>query len=226
MRKTGIILTFAGLTSYTTGTLLMVNYMNKTPFRDWGAEGGAFATDIRREIGDLETWRMDVRGKPREPVQISFAGVSAVPDRYTVVLVDDDRGRSVDLRTAPIYAFAPSTPVSHFRIAVGVSDAVRGLLEDAMPKEFSLGQNFPNPFNPSTTIPVTVPRTSPVTLRVYSILGELVRTLHIGLLEMGRHSFEWDGTTQEGRTVSAGVYLVQLATEGGQRFVGKMVLVK
>jgi hypothetical protein len=193
---------------------------------EWGAEGGAFATDIRREGGDLQTWLLDVRAKPRQPVQISFAGVSTVPDQYGVVLLDDDRGRSVDLRAAPAYPFRPATPVSHFRIAVGVGDAVRGLLEDMVPKEFALDNNFPNPFNPSTTIPVAVPRTSPVAVRVYSILGELVRTLHAGPLEAGRHSFEWDGTTQEGRAVSAGVYLVQLTTEGGQRFVGKMLLIK
>ncbi len=193
---------------------------------EWGAEGGAFATDIRREVGDPETWRMEIRGKPRQPVRISFGGVSTVPQRFTVVLVDDDRGCSVDLRAAPVYAFTPSTPVSHFRIAVGTGDAVRGLLEDLLPKEFALDNNFPNPFNPSTTIPVTVPKTSPVAVRVYSILGELVRTLHSGPLEAGRHSFEWDGTTQEGRAVSAGVYLVQLTTEGGQRFVGKMLLIK
>jgi len=193
---------------------------------EWGAQGGAFATDIRRESGDLQIWLMDVRARPRQPVNISFAGVSTVPDRYSVVLVDDDRGRSVDLRTAPAYAFTPATPVSHFRIAVGIGDSVRGFLEDTLPKEFALENNFPNPFNPSTTIPVTVPRTSAVAVRVYSILGELVRTLHTGSLEAGRHSFEWDGTSQEGRAVSAGVYLVQLTTEGGQRFVGKMLLIK
>ena len=181
---------------------------------------------MRREIGELQTWTMEVRATPRQPVQLTLDGVSTVPDRFAVVLVDDDRARSIDLRVAREYLITPSTLVSHFRIGIGAEDAVRGLMEDALPREFALDNNFPNPFNPSTTIPVTVPRTSLVALRVYSILGELVRTLHVGPLEAGRHRFSWDGVNQEGRSVSAGVYLIHLSTEGGQRFDGKMVLIK
>ena len=193
---------------------------------EWGAESASFATDVRREIGELQTWTMEVRATPGRSVQLTFSGMSAVPERYGVVLVDDEHSRSIDLRAAPEYVFAPATPVSRFRIGVGAEDAVRGLMKDALPKEFALDNNFPNPFNPSTTIPVTVPRTSNVELRVFSILGELVTTLHAGPLEAGRHLFSWDGANREGRAVSAGVYLVQLTTEGGQRFVEKMVLIK
>jgi hypothetical protein len=193
---------------------------------EWGADSGPFATDIRKVVGALESWPMHVRSTPRQPVKLLFVGVASVPGHYRVVLVDDDRGRAVDLRTTPEYDFTPTTAVSHIRIAVGAEDAVRELLEDTMPKEFALGNNFPNPFNPSTTIPVTVPWTSTVSLRIYTVLGERVRTLYAGVLAAGRHAFDWDGTSDQGSAVSAGVYLVQLNTEGGHRFVGKMLLIK
>jgi hypothetical protein len=193
---------------------------------EWDPDGGAFATDIRRVVGDLEVWPMVVRSSPGQPVQFSFTGVSTVPGEYSVVLVDDDRGRSIDLRSVPRYEFTPATAVTHFRIAVGSEAAVRGLLEEVLPDAFALGSNYPNPFNPSTTIPVTVPRASSVALRIYSILGEQVRTLHAGPLEAGRHSFAWDGRSDHGGPVSAGMYVVYLSVDGGQRFTGKMLLVK
>jgi hypothetical protein len=193
---------------------------------DWGGGSAGFATDIRGVVGNLETWPLRIRALPKEPVRLAFVGVSAVPEQLSVVLIDDDRALSEDLRATPSYVFVPSTPVSRFRIAVGSESAVRELLDEALPKEFALGNNFPNPFNPSTKIPVTVPWKSSVALRVYTVLGELVRTLYIGPLEAGRHTFEWDGTTNQGWTVSAGVYLIQMSAEGGQQFVGKMLLIK
>ena len=143
-----------------------------------------------------------------------------------MVLIDDDRTRSVDLRKEPAYRFMPAAPVSHFRIVVGSEEAVRGVLENLLPKEYALGNNFPNPFNPSTTIPVAIPRNSAVVLKVYTILGEEVRTLYAGPIEAGRHWFVWDGTNEQGRSVSSGVYLIRLTADGGQRFVGKMLLMK
>ncbi|MBP1653894.1 MAG: Ig domain protein, group 1 domain protein, partial [Bacteroidetes bacterium] len=124
---------------------------------EWGGESGPFATDIRGMIGDLQSWPLRIRATPRQPVQLSFVGVASIPEQHRVMLVDEDRGRSVDLRAAQAYTFTPTTPVSRFRVAVGSDEAVRGLVEEMLPREFSLGNNFPNPFNPSTTIPVTVP---------------------------------------------------------------------
>lgn len=193
---------------------------------EWGADSGPFATDMRGGISELESWPMRVRSTPGQPVQLNFVGLSSVPGHHSVYLVDDDRGLSADLRAASEYGFTPATAVSHFRIAVGGEEAVRGLAEDAVPKEFALGHNFPNPFNPSTTIPVVVPRIASVSLRVYSILGELVQTVYAGTLPIGRHAFQWDGVSDGGSPVSAGVYLIQLTADGGQRFVGKMVLIK
>ena len=174
----------------------------------------------------LETWQMDVRAKPRQPAKLSFTVVSAVQSHHRIVLIDDDHSRPVDLHADPVYRFTPATPVSHFRIVVGTEDAVRGVLDGTLPKEFALGNNFPNPFNPSTTIPVTVPWKSTVALHVYTVLGEQVRLLHNGPIAAGRHWFVWDGTNDQGRTVSSGVYFIRLVSDGGKSFIGKMVLMK
>jgi hypothetical protein len=192
----------------------------------WDPGGSVFATDMRAQVCTLETWPMSVRAPVHEPARLSFSGLSEIPAHHQVLLIDDNHGRSVNLRERSEYPFIPATPVSRFRIVVGTREATQGLLTDLLPKEFSLGSNFPNPFNPSTTIPVAVPRNSTLTLKVYTILGEDVQTLFAGLLEPGRYWFVWDGRNARGRTAASGVYVIRLTTDDGQHFTGKMLLMK
>jgi hypothetical protein len=192
----------------------------------WDPGGAVFATDIRKDIGTVETWPLSARVPVREPALLSFSGIGSVPSCYQVLLIDDERSRCVDLRESPAYRFVPATPLSHFRIAVGTQEATHDILADLLPKDFALGNNFPNPFNPSTTIPVAVPRTSTMALTVYSILGEEVATIFAGSLEPGRHWFLWSGRDVAGRPVSSGVYLIRLTVEGGKSLTGKMVLTR
>lgn len=67
---------------------------------------------------------------------------------------------------------------------------------EQIPASFSLSQNYPNPFNPSTTIEFALPRSSFVTLGVFSVLGEQVATLVSDNLNAGTHTVRWDGTGQ------------------------------
>jgi len=92
------------------------------------------------------------------------------------------------------------------------------------PGEFSLDQNYPNPFNPSTTIAYTVPEASKVSIRIYSIVGELVATLADGIVEPGYHSVEFDASR-----LTSGTYIYQVKAEGESKtFVDnkKMLLLK
>lgn len=79
---------------------------------------------------------------------------------------------------------------------------------------FSLGQNFPNPFNPSTTIPFTLDVPGLVTLTIYNIIGQKTRTLVDCELAAGEHNLIWDGRDDKGAGVSSGVYLCQLSKQG------------
>lgn len=117
----------------------------------------------------------------------------------------------------------PVAPVS-VRVNVDVVPAVRtnnGLI----PKRFSLYQNFPNPFNPSTTIRFDLPDRSRVILEIYNLLGERVATLVDSFVGAGRHSVVWNGRNENGQTVGSGVYLVRLRAG---HFAGtrKMLLLK
>lgn len=94
-----------------------------------------------------------------------------------------------------------------------------------MPTEYRLAQNFPNPFNPTTTIEFSVPNAADVSLQVFNIQGQLVRTLVSARLSAGVHHVEWDGLTDSGTAVGTGLYLYRMVAND---FVAtqKMILMK
>ena len=84
---------------------------------------------------------------------------------------------------------------------------------------------FPNPFNPATTIRFSLANASRVTIAVYGVNGDLVRTLVDGNLRRGDHTVEWDGTDAHGRGVATGVYFTRMVT-GSFKQTRKIVLLK
>ena len=82
--------------------------------------------------------------------------------------------------------------------------------ESIVPEEFALAQNFPNPFNASTTITFQLALPSRVELAIYSISGQRVRTLISDSLPAGHHRLQWDGHNDRGEPVASGAYLYQL----------------
>ncbi|MAE42516.1 hypothetical protein CMO93_01985, partial [Candidatus Woesearchaeota archaeon] len=79
-----------------------------------------------------------------------------------------------------------------------------------IPQEFALKGNFPNPFNPKTSIMFSLDITSPIVVKIYSILGQEISTLHSGILESGYHSMLWNGTDQFGKSVGSGIYIYRI----------------
>jgi hypothetical protein len=90
-----------------------------------------------------------------------------------------------------------------------------------------LNQNFPNPFNPSTVISFIKPRAGKVSLNIYNVRGQLVKTLidEGKELSAGEHRVVWHGVDNNGRGVASGVYFYRLET-GGESVVRRMVLMK
>jgi hypothetical protein len=101
-----------------------------------------------------------------------------------------------------------------------------------IPGEFALHQNFPNPFNPATRLSFDVPVKSTISLVIYNLLGEEVRTLMREERTPGSYTLQWDGRDGRGRNVSTGVYFCAFtgsATDGSRSTysaVRKMLLVK
>ncbi|MGA9115311.1 MAG: FlgD immunoglobulin-like domain containing protein [Bacteroidota bacterium] len=110
-------------------------------------------------------------------------------------------------------------------LAQGMETAEPG---PAIPEDFFLSANYPNPFNPSTTIAYGLPEPASVRLVVYDMVGREVATLEEGSRPAGYHRTRWDGRNGNGESVGSGVYIcrVEAAGSSGRTFsaLRKMVL--
>ena len=97
--------------------------------------------------------------------------------------------------------------------------------DENLPKIFSLQHNFPNPFNPTTTIQYTLPKASVVEILIFNTLGQKVRTLVNEQQQPGYYQVQWDGTNDLGQQLTSGIYFYQIIA-GEFTMMKKMLLVK
>ncbi|HVP07030.1 MAG TPA: FlgD immunoglobulin-like domain containing protein, partial [Candidatus Acidoferrum sp.] len=137
--------------------------------------------------------------KEKEPVQIAINGKRVYPD-----LVWSANGARV-------------------RLSAVTSDP--GNQPGGLPDHYVLNQNYPNPFNPGTQISFALPVAGKVTLEIFNVTGQHIRTLVDGAMTAGTHVVPWDGTDATGTPVAGGVYLYRL-TSGSFVEARKMILLK
>jgi len=95
----------------------------------------------------------------------------------------------------------------------------------SIPQQIKINGNYPNPFNPSTTISFTLPEPGMTKAVIYNIMGQEVRYLINYNMTAGNHKVVWNGKDDSGKSVSSGVYIVRI--ESGKRVVaGKMLMMK
>lgn len=94
-----------------------------------------------------------------------------------------------------------------------------------IPRVLELAQNFPNPFNPETTIEFVLPKNDMVKLEVYDLLGRRIATLIQGGLTAGQHRLVWRGSAEDGNGASSGIYYYRLTTSSGT-LARKMLLIR
>jgi hypothetical protein len=92
--------------------------------------------------------------------------------------------------------------------------------ENPVPIKFAIVNNYPNPFNPTTTINITVEIRHATSLNIYDINGRLIDLVFQGELEIGTHEFQWEGTNY-----SSGVYFIKMKS-GDYVQTRKMILLK
>ncbi len=85
--------------------------------------------------------------------------------------------------------------------------------DGTLPSRFTLNQNFPNPFNPSTAITFDLPRRARVVIEIYDIAGRQVRTLADRIFSAGSHIVTWDSRSNHGTAAASGVYLYRMSSE-------------
>jgi len=97
--------------------------------------------------------------------------------------------------------------------------------ESDTPVAFTVSPNYPNPFNPVTTIKFALPASARTTVNVFDLRGRLVKTLVNAEMVAAVHTVQWRGDDATGRPAAAGIYFYEVRS-GGHRDVGRMALVK
>ena len=108
--------------------------------------------------------------------------------------------------------------------------SVSKTLSPKITEETKVLQNYPNPFNPETWIPFSLKEKARVTIKIYNLTGQLIRTLDLGEREAGEYTTKdkaayWDGHNDEGEEIASGIYFYQLKA-GDKVFTKKMVVLK
>ena len=188
---------------------------------NWDKKYQYFIRDIRPAVDKIEKWDFEVTARRHENCQLYFSGIYNIPEEEQVYCIDMMHAAYQDLREDTIYNYQSEIEKSPFALLVGDENAVQDELRKILPHEFTLGNNFPNPFNPVTTIPVSIPENAFVTIKIYNILGQEVATVFRGVLNTGKHYITWDG-----RRCASGVYYCRLQSQTGESAIHKMLLVK
>jgi len=145
-----------------------------------------------------------------------WSSFSEVVDEHLHIFYVNDKDPG---RASGYEGFPTNNPMLYLALPnpmVGVED----WKSVSLPASFVLSPNFPNPFNARTTINYTLPKSGPVTLSVYNLLGQRVATLFEGLQDAGEHKVVWDALS-----APSGVYFVRLVS-GNKTATNPMVLMK
>ena len=165
-------------------------------------------------------------GQPVNAFTLPSATGGTEPLTYTLS-PELPAGLSFDAATRTISGTpqAEGSPVYIYTVTDALGASVTMQLQ-TRPAAFALATNYPNPFNPATTIQYALPQAADVQLTVYNVVGQVVRTLVAEHQSAGRYLVAWDATNDNGQSLSAGVYFYRLQAGGEFHAVRKMLLLK
>ncbi|MEW6411715.1 MAG: T9SS type A sorting domain-containing protein [Candidatus Zixiibacteriota bacterium] len=184
-----------------------------------GSEG-LRRTDYRPEFANGATW--DVVFSEGSDRVVTARGVESIPQGMEAWLILTNAGT---FRLGEGTEVRLPNDVFSAQLVIGNDGYAAGEVSSALPNQFGLSQNFPNPFNPTTSIRFALPQACHVELVVYNMLGQKVRTLVDQRMDAGHQLVEWDGRDGGGQQVASGVYFYRLnAADFSQ--TKKMMLLK
>jgi len=162
-------------------------------------------------LGAAGLVRVYLGGNPMDTLKDWDTTIACAPFRGAVTV--DINGDGVDeiICPSPTYPCDQNKGLVYIFSSDTTTDVKNGL-PSILPRNFTLNQNFPNPFNSSTVITYTLKATSWVNLNIYNIRGERVRQLIDSKMIPGSHSISWDGKDEKGKKVASGIYFARLVT--------------
>ncbi len=197
------------------GLGLLLAY-DATALEQVGVEPGAIVRDVataERIYGAVDLGYGEVALMVHRTRAVPFVGDGSVVQLRFRPLVDVEQ-TALEIRGGAVQTVAGVFALAEQQLSVRL-----------VPELFALNLNFPNPFNPETTIAYDLPERTPVRLEIYDVLGQRVRVLMDEVQTAGRYAVRWDGRNALGRGVGSGVYFYRLQA-GGFSQVRRMLLLK
>jgi hypothetical protein len=200
------------------------------PHEDWQKFRGAFSTDFRPPFADGQTWYFEIATNiASTPITLKFQNIESLHLEFQALLLDLTTRTQIDIRQSGQYVFVPDQRrlTREFELIVGTALYIENLdeLKPINPQEFSISQNFPNPFNAGTSLVYQVPAPSRVSIAVLNVLGQKVRQLISQQQQPGSYRVHWDGKADDGRELESGIYIIKFEA-GHFRQTRKVLLIQ
>ncbi|NQS88343.1 T9SS type A sorting domain-containing protein, partial [Patescibacteria group bacterium] len=179
---------------------------------DWGKDSGSYTQDIRK-VPDKKksspekiTWDMQIdTDQLNKTITLEWRNTEGIPEEYYLYLTDRNENVLTDMREKDTYSFTTSTGKDTFKIVATTKEL------SLSPEDLTLTEvyNYPNPANDTTNIHFKLGAEASVTIRMYTISGELVKTL-VGneAYAVGTYSEPWQLNNNEGEKVARGIYIL------------------
>jgi len=160
---------------------------------------------------------------PSGGVKPSLLGIEDLEGNISEYSDTDAYGNAVWYKTGHVVDDTKGLVAEY--VEISTDDIVVNVEEAAAPVAYALSKNYPNPFNPTTTIEFAIPVAGNVELVIYNINGQKVRTLVSETKDAGYYKAMWDGRNELGESVSSGIYLYRLVS-GDFSKIEKMTFIK
>lgn len=201
------------------------------PHPEWKKAATYFAVDVQPPNSKGNVWNFSVYTNIRNSdVKLNFKNLESVPDNFQVMLICEHFDYIQDLRRNAQFVLNSTTANKSykFKLAVGDPDFVREnkVNTDFLPKDFIIMGNSPNPFNGATNICYELPDEDKITIYIYNVLGERIKTLKKDENHMaGKYFIGWDGTNEAGQPTGSGIYFCKFISYYQSKTL-KMVLIR
>ena len=188
-------------------------------------------TDYRNSDDSLKVWNLVLETNIEEESAQMDIKLNGSIGSEVLWLIDMQNGNTFNIghdRSISKIVSISTQMVNRYKLVYGNDAEVESLVKAIValiPKEFSLGHNYPNPFNPSTTIPFTISSPGLAAVTIYDVNGRQIKQIVNENFKPGFYSRVWDGKNSNGIPVSSGVYYYGLRTKTFNSFK-KMILIK
>jgi hypothetical protein len=218
---------YVGASSFTTPLRDCYDYQEPLPIGNFVSlyitskdYGGKFSTDFRQAGENGYLFDLEVTSNVQGLKSIEM-NAENLPSHYDWMVISQETGLNYRKETIQL-----TQSPANYTLIIGTDSFLAEFEMEYLqiPSDFRLYQNYPNPFNPITSICYQLPQQSEVTIEIFNILGQRIKTLQQNeIKEAGYYQISWDGTGDTGEKVASGIYILQLRTNNYHQSIKMMI---